>query len=79
MSTFLNWELFSDKDILDAQKAFCHIATNFHYSSFSDDAVISQVLKVISSKSTSLKIKVSMANSFLIMLKNINFKKQLLS
>ena len=41
MATFLNWELFSDKDILDAQKAFCHIATNFHFSSFSDDAVVS--------------------------------------
>jgi len=36
----LNWELFGDKEINDAHKAFNHLAQNFHFSCFTDDDTI---------------------------------------
>lgn len=64
VSTFLNWELFSDKEINDATRAFNHLASSFHFSCFSDDGVIKQIMKIVGSHKIPQKIKISTVSSF---------------
>ena len=59
VSTFLNWELFSDKEISDATRAFSLIGLSFHFSCFADEQIIKSIMKILSSNSTPLRIKIS--------------------
>lgn len=78
ISTFLNWELFGDRELIDATRAFHHLASNFHFSCFSDEAVIASIMKTVESKKTPIPLKATIVNTFLVILKNLNFKKYFL-
>ena len=79
MSTFQNWELFGDKELADATRAFHTLATSFHYSCFSDEAIIKQIMKIVISNKIPNKVKISIMQILLIVEKNINFKKYFLT
>jgi len=71
--------LFGDKEISDATRAFQTLATSFHHSCFSDEAIIKQIMKIISSNKIPNKIKISIMQILLIVAKNINFKRYFLN
>jgi hypothetical protein len=64
--------------LLDATRAFHHLASNFHFSCFADEAVIASIMKTVESKKIPITLKVTIVNTFLVILKNINFKKYFL-
>ena len=59
MSTFHNWELFSDKEINDASQAFGILATNYNIACFAEEEVIKKFMKTLASDKTPEKTKLS--------------------
>ena len=55
----MNWELFGDKEIIDATKAFTHISQFYHYSFLTEELILTALFKLCTSNNSPIKIKTS--------------------